>query len=184
MRVTRHESRRVSPFGHPRITVRLSTPRGLSQIPTSFIGSWYQGIHHVPLKTWPQRCSRPLCNSQHTNPHPPAPGTSPSTNPGRATHQSNPPHHPNPPNHPPHRRTAKQPTSRCSRSLRHPTARHTPQPHPHPRLSPPTPQPGGRVVLTTDTDEATTDRCSTHEHTPQPPHHAAAARVPHTRGAP
>jgi hypothetical protein len=29
----------VSPFGHPRIKVRLSTPRGLSQIPTSFFGS-------------------------------------------------------------------------------------------------------------------------------------------------
>lgn len=29
----------VSPFGHPRISVRLSTPRGLSQIPTSFFGS-------------------------------------------------------------------------------------------------------------------------------------------------
>ena len=29
----------VSPFGHPGITVRLSTPPGLSQIPTSFFGS-------------------------------------------------------------------------------------------------------------------------------------------------
>ena len=28
----------VSPFGHPRITARLSAPRGLSQPPTSFIG--------------------------------------------------------------------------------------------------------------------------------------------------
>ena len=70
MRVTPHNRCWVSPFGHPRITVRLSTPRGLSQIPTSFIGSWCQGIHRVPLKTWPQRCSRPLCSSQttHTNP--------------------------------------------------------------------------------------------------------------------
>ena len=41
----------VSPFGNPRITVWLSTPRGLSQIPTSFFGSWCQGIHRVPLKT-------------------------------------------------------------------------------------------------------------------------------------
>ena len=41
MRVTRsHEaSGGVSPFGHPGITVRLSTPPGLSQIPTSFFGS-------------------------------------------------------------------------------------------------------------------------------------------------
>ena len=66
VQVTGLASSRVSPFGHPRITVRLSTPRGLSQIPTSFIGSWYQGIHRVPLKTWPQRCSRPLCSSQRT----------------------------------------------------------------------------------------------------------------------
>src|SRR5690625_3999056 len=32
---------------------RLSTPPGLSQIPTSFIGSYYQGIHRVPLATYP-----------------------------------------------------------------------------------------------------------------------------------
>jgi hypothetical protein len=30
----------------------LPTPRGLSQAPTSFFGSWYQGIHRVPLLTW------------------------------------------------------------------------------------------------------------------------------------
>ena len=74
MRVTRHNSCRVSPFGNPRITVRLSTTRGLSQIPTSFIGSWYQGIHRAPLKTYDTtkiRCSRPLCSSQNTTPQPP-----------------------------------------------------------------------------------------------------------------
>jgi hypothetical protein len=47
--VTGHDSSWVSPFGHPRITARLSTSRGLSQTPTSFIGSRCQGIHHVPL---------------------------------------------------------------------------------------------------------------------------------------
>jgi hypothetical protein len=62
--VTGHDSSRVSPFGNPRITVRLPTTRGLSQASTSFIGSWCQGIHRVPLKTWPQRCSRSLCSSQ------------------------------------------------------------------------------------------------------------------------
>jgi hypothetical protein len=51
MRVTGLASSRVSPFGNPRITVWLSTPRGLSQIPTSFFGSWCQGIHRLPLKT-------------------------------------------------------------------------------------------------------------------------------------
>jgi hypothetical protein len=64
--VTGHDSSRVSPFGNPRITVRLPTPRGLSQAPTSFFGSWCQGIHRAPLLTWPQRCSRPLCSSQAT----------------------------------------------------------------------------------------------------------------------
>ena len=80
VRVTGLASSRVSPFGNPRITVWLSTPRGLSQIPTSFFGSWYQGIHRAPLKTWPQRCSRPLCSSQHTGgtpPHAPANPTPP-----------------------------------------------------------------------------------------------------------
>ena len=49
---TAHHGRRVSPFGNPRITAWLPAPRGLSQAPASFIGSWYQGIHRVPLKTW------------------------------------------------------------------------------------------------------------------------------------
>ena len=39
VRVTGHDSCRVSPFGNPRITARLAAPRGLSQPPTSFIGS-------------------------------------------------------------------------------------------------------------------------------------------------
>ena len=64
--VTGHDSCRVSPFGNPRIKARLAAPQGLSQPPTSFIGSWCQGIHRAPLLTWPQRCSRPLCSSQGT----------------------------------------------------------------------------------------------------------------------
>lgn len=39
VQVTAHDCGGVSPFGHPRITVRLPTPRGLSQATTSFIGS-------------------------------------------------------------------------------------------------------------------------------------------------
>ena len=42
----------VSLFGDPRVNVWLPTNRGLSQAPTSFIGSWCQGIHRVPLLTW------------------------------------------------------------------------------------------------------------------------------------
>jgi hypothetical protein len=49
---TAHDDGRVSPFGHPRINARLPAPRGLSQAPTSFIGSWCQDIHRVLLKTW------------------------------------------------------------------------------------------------------------------------------------
>ena len=99
--VTGHVSSRVSPFGNPRITARLPAPRGLSQAPTSFIGSWCQGIHRMPLQTChykptrhnnkpagtpgPEspgthseqncrryyRCSRPLYSSQATNRHRP-----------------------------------------------------------------------------------------------------------------
>ena len=39
VRVTGHDSSRVSPFGNPRINARLTAPRGLSQPPTSFFGS-------------------------------------------------------------------------------------------------------------------------------------------------
>src|SRR5882724_12585942 len=52
MRVTGHHASRVPPFGHPRINARLTAPRGLSRPPTSFIGSWYQGIHRAPLLTY------------------------------------------------------------------------------------------------------------------------------------
>ena len=76
--VTGHVSCRVSPFGNPRIKARLTAPRGLSQPPTSFIGSWCQGIHRVPLITWPQRCSRPLCSSQITGGPVPQPSRTPT----------------------------------------------------------------------------------------------------------
>ena len=51
VRVTPHNWCRVSPFGHPGITARLTAPPGLSRPPTSFIGSWCQGIHRSPLTT-------------------------------------------------------------------------------------------------------------------------------------
>jgi hypothetical protein len=57
--VTPHHGCRVPPFGHPRINARLTAPRGLSRPPTSFIGSWYQGIHHAPSLTY-TRPTRPL----------------------------------------------------------------------------------------------------------------------------
>jgi hypothetical protein len=47
--VTGHNSSWVTPFGNPRINARLPTPQGLSQAPTSFIGSRCQGIHRMLL---------------------------------------------------------------------------------------------------------------------------------------
>jgi hypothetical protein len=52
VRVTPHDWCQVPPFGHPGITARLTAPPGLSRPPTSFIGSWCQGIHRSPLTTY------------------------------------------------------------------------------------------------------------------------------------
>jgi hypothetical protein len=56
---TPHDGCRVSPFGNPRINARLPAPRGLSQAPASFIGSWCQDIHRVLLETWLKITQRP-----------------------------------------------------------------------------------------------------------------------------
>lgn len=69
--MTRHHSCRVSPFGHPRIHARLTAPRGISQPPTSFIGSQCQGIHHAPLNTYN---TKPKNESPETLPQERAPG--------------------------------------------------------------------------------------------------------------
>ena len=78
-RVTRHHSCWVSPFGNPRITARLTAPRGLSQPPTSFIGSWCQGIHRVLLHTYIHKQLKMLAstvqfsnNTHQPHPHPTA----------------------------------------------------------------------------------------------------------------
>jgi hypothetical protein len=69
MQVTRHDSRRVTPFGHPGITARLTTPPGLSRPPTSFIGPWCPGIHRPPLPTYPTHTypDEQQTPQQHTN---------------------------------------------------------------------------------------------------------------------
>jgi hypothetical protein len=103
VQVTGHISSRVTPFGNPRITARLPAPRGLSQAPTSFIGSWCQDIHRMPLKTYdthhnpllPEGKCEPECarknaqikmltstiqftSNEHTqSPHPPLTDTTP-----------------------------------------------------------------------------------------------------------
>jgi hypothetical protein len=48
-RMSGHYPGRVSPFRNPRINACLAAPRGLSQLATSFIASWRQGIHRLPL---------------------------------------------------------------------------------------------------------------------------------------
>ena len=68
MRVTAHDDCRVSPFGNPRIKAWLTAPRGLSWPPTSFIGSWCQGIHRAPLKTWPQMLASTVQFSNNDQP--------------------------------------------------------------------------------------------------------------------
>jgi hypothetical protein len=70
-RVTPHDWCGVPPFGHPRINARLAAPRGLSQPPTSFIGSWCPGIHRVPLTTCPNQPSTQQTNKKRTRPPPP-----------------------------------------------------------------------------------------------------------------
>lgn len=75
MWVTAHDDCRVSPFGNPRIKAWLTTPRGLSWPPTSFIGSWCQGIHRAPLKTWPQMLASTVQFSNNDQP----PTTPPTT---------------------------------------------------------------------------------------------------------
>ena len=51
LQMTGHDSRRVSPFRHPRIKGCLAPPRGLSQLTTSFIAFRRQGIHPMLLST-------------------------------------------------------------------------------------------------------------------------------------
>jgi hypothetical protein len=122
-RVTGHDSRRVPPFGHPRITARLTAPRGLSQPPTSFIGSWCQGIHRAPLLTWPQRCSRPLCSSQTTNNPPPAHPTTEADQHRDRPHQGSTRHLRT------QQRTEPTPQATPLSPHRHPHPTHGPHPH-------------------------------------------------------
>lgn len=69
--------RRVSPFGHLRISVRLATPRSFSQPPTSFFASWHLGIHHTPLVAYlplsletPTPSSRKDCRNSRSRSRP------------------------------------------------------------------------------------------------------------------
>ena len=67
--LTGHDPSRVSPFGDPWIVGWLTPPQGLSQFPTSFIGSRCQGIHRVLFFTCRKDCSRSLWSSQGSPSH-------------------------------------------------------------------------------------------------------------------
>ncbi len=97
--MTAHDDCRVSPFGNPRIKAWLTTPRGLSWPPTSFIGSWCQGIHRAPLKTWPQMLASTVQFSNNDQP-PTTPRPNIPSSLGPATEEAD----------------------QTGRSLRHPTA--------------------------------------------------------------
>lgn len=105
-RVTAHDDCRVSPFGNPRIKAWLTAPRGLSWPPTSFIGSWCQGIHRAPLKTWPQMLASTVQFSSNDQPPATPPTKDEFTGAGIAK------------------------IGTAVRTLRHPTARQAPSPLP------------------------------------------------------
>ena len=124
--MTRHHSCRVSPFGHPRIHARLAAPRGISQPPTSFIGSQCQGIHHAPLNTYNTKTK----NSEKS----------------KIAHQHTQQHSPN-------TKTAHHLRARCSQPLStnqtpHPTTKDgaTTTPHPPQRGGPPSKDSNGPVA--------------------------------------
>ena len=81
-RVTGDESSRVSPFGNPRINdLVIDSPRLIAD---SYVLLRFLVPRHPPcaLKNLkPQRCSRPLCSSQHT-------GGAPVSRPPTTTHRS------------------------------------------------------------------------------------------------
>ena len=130
--MTRHHSCRVSPFGHPRIHARLTAPRGISQPPTSFIGSQCQGIHHAPLNTYNTKPQNELqnqknCTSTHNttrNPQGPQPHCVPDARNHypQIKHHTPPPKreattHPLPPTGQDHRPVVSKPNSVLSGSI-------------------------------------------------------------------
>jgi hypothetical protein len=168
MQVTRHDSRRVTPFGHPGITARLTAPPGLSRPPTSFIGPWYQGIHRPPLPTYP--------HTQHTHTN----RRTTNTKMLASTMQISTHHQPT---------TTKPPTPgsprQClaPRQQPHPQAKPPTRPEPNPTLRP-NPHPARAVAgCSLRTPTGCSPRAATGNHrTPFPattgPHRGPAARPP------
>ena len=65
--MTGHDPGRVSPFGNPRIKACLAAPRGFSQLATSFIASWRQGIHRLPFFACPKKILTALRRPQKSS---------------------------------------------------------------------------------------------------------------------
>jgi hypothetical protein len=165
VRVTGHISSRVSPFGNPRITARLPTPRGLSQAPTSFIGSWCQGIHRAPLQTCHrlQRCSRPLYSSQATGS--PTPHTTPTHTPHRDPDSLTARMTPTPA----HTHPAKKPGNTCTSTQK---KKHHPKPTP-------------AITTTASPGKAHSLRTQQHAHNPHPQHFSRSRpTTPQKKGQP
>ena len=58
--MTGYDSSRVAPFGHLRIKACLAAPRSISLPTASFIASWRQGIHQMPLNAFNSFLSHPI----------------------------------------------------------------------------------------------------------------------------
>ena len=109
----------------------MTAPRGLSQPPTSFIGSQCQGIHHAPLNTYntKQTKKNEKKESHYNKPHQPTPQRVPATSCGlmlaTTIHKSN---------TTPHHQVRRQ----------HEPPHTHPQKGDHPEAGTPTPRRGGR----------------------------------------
>ena len=69
------KGRRVSPFGHRRVTGRLPPRRRFSQAAAPFFASHRLGIHRMRLFAWPYNPNRPKAAGAHAPPSPRRPGT-------------------------------------------------------------------------------------------------------------
>ena len=137
---------KVSPFGNPRITARLPAPHGLSQVTTSFIGSWCLGIHRSHLVAC-QKSTKMLAST--------------------VKFSRNKRHH----NHP-----DKQVQATMARKKKQSLAQPSPQdpttcsgqPPPTPKV--PLPHPKTGAVLTGATQTPASGQCSTIQNQPTPQH--------------
>jgi hypothetical protein len=169
---TCHNARQVPPFGHPRITARLTTPRGLSRPPTSFIGAWCQGIHRMPHSLGHHR-NKMLAHTIHKSKHPPHTQPPPDhTQPEASQDGTTETNHPTPrPTTGPQREETVASSDTQQRAPAPPTGStgessfipHTEYHTPHPKQQPPSHHPHGYEAGSTyePVDQTTTGRSTT-----------------------